>query len=250
MADESGDLRGPAERSDGLGTARGPTEHGAAVDEAAEHVTADGTTAGHGSAASAAITRLAALRRDAAAAYATISAADTALHALARQRVAGERVLRGALARQQAASRALAAHARAKPGRLAQLLTGFRAGREWLTRQADLNAALREASEPLTAARRTVSGVKREFAAQVRTRAEAGAALRRLTADCVTVLEEIGLADTGLADTGLADTEFGETAFEDAGLRETGLRETGLRETGLEEFGRGADGPANTPAGD
>jgi hypothetical protein len=171
------------------------------------------------------LTRLTALRRDAAAAYAAISAADTALESLAGQRVAGERVLRGALVRYQAASRALAAHARAKPGRLAQLLTGFRAGRQWLVRQTDLSAAVREATEPLTAARRMVSGVKREFAAQVRARAEAVTALRRLTAECVTVLEEIGLA-------------------------ETVLEETGLEETGLEETGRGAGCGADTPGAD
>jgi hypothetical protein len=150
----------------------------------------------------AAVTRLAALRRDAAAAYAAISAADAALELLAGQRVAGERVLRRALARYQAASRALAAHARAKPGHLAQLLSGFRAGRGWLARQTALNAAVREASGPLTAARRTVSGVKCEFAAQVHARAEAVTALRRLTAECVTVLEETRVAQTGVAETG------------------------------------------------
>jgi TPP-dependent trihydroxycyclohexane-1,2-dione (THcHDO) dehydratase len=173
-----------------------------------------------GGAASAALTRLTDLRRDAATAYATISDADAALHALAGQRVAGERVLRHALARHQAASRALAAHARAKPGRLTHLLSGFRAGREWLARQEDLNAAVREAAGPLTAARQTVSGVKREFAAQVHTRAEAVTALRRLTAECVTVLAEIG------------------------------QRETGLAETGLDEIGRGDCGGANTACAD
>ena len=148
-------------------------------------------------------------------AYAAISDADAALESLAGQRVAGERVLRGALARHQAASRALAVHKRTKPGRLAQLVTGFRAGREWLARQADLNSALLEATVPLTTARRTVSGVKREFAAQVHARAEAVAALRRLTGECVTVLAEIGLgearpAGTGLAGAGPADGGGGE----------------------------------------
>ena len=138
-----------------------------------------------------ALARLAGLRRDAAEAYAAISAADTALEALARQRVAGERVLRQAFSRHQAASRALAAHERARPGLPAQLRTGFRAGRAWLARRADLDVALREAAGPLTAARRAVSGVKREFAAQVHARAEAAGALRRLTAECVAALEEI-----------------------------------------------------------
>jgi hypothetical protein len=258
MADESGELRGPTEGAEGLATVRRPGEPGTAEPGTAEpgtgeqettergtakHATADGPIAGRGTAdggASAELTRLAALRRDAAAAYATISAADAALHALAGRRVAAERVLRGALARHQAASRALAAHARAKPGRLAQLLTGFRAGREWFARQADLNAALREASGPLTAARRTVSGVKREFAAQVHARAKAVTALRRLTADCVTVLEEVGLAGTGLAGTGLEGT----------GLAGTGLAGTGLEETRLEEIRRVAGGRANAPGPD
>jgi len=175
-----------------------------------------------GGAASAALSQLAALRRDAAAAFAAISDADAALNALAGQRVEGERILRHALARHQVASRALAAHERAKPGRLVHLLSGFRAGREWLARQADLNSDVREATGPLTAARRTVSGVKREFAAQVHTRAEAVTALRRLTAECVTVLAKIRLEETGPA-------------------------ETGPRETGFAEVGDGVSAGANTP---
>jgi glutamine synthetase adenylyltransferase len=174
-------------------------EHAKPADRAAD---ADrGDHAGPEHVRGTALARLAELRRDANAAYVAISAADAALESLAGQRVAGERVLRGALARYQAASRALAAHARAKPGRVAQLRSGFRAGREWLARQTDLNAAVREANGPLTAARRTVSGVKSEFAAQVRVRAEAATALRRLTAECVTVLAEVQLEKTQLQTT-------------------------------------------------
>ena len=164
-------------------------EHAGRVDRA-DH-TAEGHEAGE-AVGGAALARLAGLRRDAADAYAAISAADTALEALARQRVAGERVLRQAWSRHQAASRALAAHERAKPGLPAQLRSGFRAGRTWLTRRADLDVALREAVAPLTSARRAVSAVKREFAAQVHARAEAVRALRGLTAECVAVLEEAG----------------------------------------------------------
>ena len=184
-------------------------EHAKPADRAADADRGDYARSEH--VRGAALTRLADLRRDANAAYAAISAADVALESLAGQRVAGERVLRGALARYQAASRALAAHARAKPGHVAQLRSGFRAGREWLARQTDLTAAVREACEPLAAARRTVSGVKSEFAAQVRARAEAVTALRRLTAECVTVLAEVELEKTRLqeisrGDRGGADT--------------------------------------------
>ena len=225
MADAGGEDRAEECETVGDGTMGDGLVLDATVHDATVH---DG--AGEG-AASAAVSRLATLRRDAAAAYATISDADAALQALAGQRVAGERVLRHALARHQAASRALAAHARSKPGRLAHLLTGFRAGREWLARQADLNAVVREATGPLTAARRTVSGVKREFAAQVHVRAEAVAALRRLTAECVTVLAEIGHRETGLPGTGLPGT---------------GLPGTRLADPGLDEVDRGDSGGANT----
>jgi len=174
-------------------------EHAKPADRAADADRRDYARSEH--VRGAALDRLADLRRDANAAYAAIAAADAALESLAGQRVAGERVLRGALARYQAASRALAAHARAKPGRVAQLLSGFRAGREWLARQTDLSAAVREASEPLTAARRTVSAVKSEFAAQVRVRAEAVTALRRLMAECGTVLAEVELEKARLQET-------------------------------------------------
>jgi chromosome segregation ATPase len=141
--------------------------------------------------------RLAALQDCAADAYAAITAADAALRALAGRRVAAERELRHAVTRHHAVSRAAAAHARVRPGPLAQLATRFRAGREWRERRAALDAALHETQRPLATARRAVSQVKGEFAAQVHTRAEAVTALRRLTAECASVLEELARATGG-----------------------------------------------------
>lgn len=85
--------------------------------------------------------RLAVLRRDAAAAYAAITAADDALRRLAARRAASERSLRAV---------------------------------QWL--HAD--------EQSLAAARQAVREVKDEFAATVAARAEAVAALRRLSAEC------------------------------------------------------------------
>jgi hypothetical protein len=131
------------------------------------------------------------LQDSAADVYSAITAADAALRALAERRVAAERELRHAVARHQAASRASAAHARTRPGPLAQLTTRFRAGREWHARRAALDAVLHEAQRPLAGARRTLSQVKGEFAAQVQARAEAVTALRNLTAECAAALEEL-----------------------------------------------------------
>jgi hypothetical protein len=131
------------------------------------------------------------LQDSAADAYAAITAADAVLRAIAERRVAAERELRHAVARHHAASRASAAHAGARPGPFAQLATRFRAGREWRERRAALDAARHEAERPLAAARRMLSQVKGEFAAQVHARAEAVTALRRLTAECAAALEEL-----------------------------------------------------------
>jgi hypothetical protein len=119
--------------------------------------------------ATAARARLAALQRGAAGAYATITEADAALRTVAARRVAAERVLRHAAAVRQAAVRAAAAHARAQPGLFGQLASGLRAGAE--------------------------------FAAHVRARGEAAAALRRLTAECAAARAEITacLGDHGQA---------------------------------------------------
>jgi len=141
--------------------------------------------------ADAARARLALLRGSAAAAYAAITAADAELRALAARRVAAEGILRHAAAGHHAASRAVTAHQRPRPGPLAQLVTWFRAGREWRERQAALVAAVADAEQPLAAARRTVSQVMAEFAAQVNARAEAVTELRRLTAECAVARDEI-----------------------------------------------------------
>lgn len=267
MTDEGAKPRNRADRRECGAAKHSATEDGTAADRTADlrtadHRTAGHATAGHGAAGRSAehgtvghgaaedgvgtaLARLAALQRDAAAAYAAISAADAALQALAGERVAGERVLRNAWARYRAASRALARHARAKPGPLTQLVSGFRARREWLAAQADLSAALREATGPLTAARQTVSGVKGEFAAQVQARAEAVTALRRLTAGCVAVLAEIGPGELGLA-----ETRPGETGLEDGGLGEVGRGEDYVC---AEDYVRGEDnvrGETNTSVAD
>jgi hypothetical protein len=140
----------------------------------------------------AARTRLALLRLSAAEAYAAITGADADLRALAVCRVAAEGILRHAVARHHAASRAVTAHQRARPGPLLQLVTWFRAGREWRVRQAALVAAAADAELPLADARRGLSQVKAEFATQVHVRAEAVTELRRLTAECAATREEIG----------------------------------------------------------
>jgi hypothetical protein len=137
-------------------------------------------------------TRLALLQDAAAEAYAAITTADDNLRDLAACRVAAEGILRVAVARQHAASRAVTAHQRARPGQLAQLVTWFRARREWRERQAAVTAAAADAELPLTATRRMLTQVKAEFATQVQARAEAVTELRRLTAECAATREEIG----------------------------------------------------------
>src|SRR6266702_2539022 len=119
----------------------------------------------------AARTRRALLRGSAAEAHAAITAADADLRALAACRVAAEGILRQAAARHHAAARAVTAHQRPRPGPLVQLVTWFRAGREWRERQAALVAAVADAELPLAAARRTVSRVMAEFAGQANARA-------------------------------------------------------------------------------
>ena len=106
--------------------------------------------------------------------------------------MAAEGILRDAVARHHAASRAVTAHHRARPGPLAQLVTWFRAGREWRERQAAVTAAVTDAELPLTTTRRMLTQVKAEFATQVQARAEAVTELRRLTAECAATREEIG----------------------------------------------------------
>ena len=137
-------------------------------------------------------TRLAVLQEAAAEAYAAITAADDNLRDLAACRVAAEGIARDAVARHHAASRAVTAHQRARPGPLAQLVTWFRAGREWRERQAAVTAAVADAELPLAATRRALTQVKAEFATQVQARAEAVTELRRLTAECAATREEIG----------------------------------------------------------
>lgn len=158
-------------------------------------VRADGGTAGGGP--DAARARLAGLQRDAAEAYAAITAADEALRVLARHRVTAERALRLAAARHQAVSRAVAAHARARPGPLARLATRFRAERQWRQQRPELESALTAAARQLSMARQALSDVKEDFAARLAVRATAAAALRSLTADCAAARAQIARADGG-----------------------------------------------------
>lgn len=139
--------------------------------------------------------RLAGLQHGAAEAYAAIAAADEALRVAAGHRVDGERALRFAAGRHAAASRAVAAHTRARPGPLAQLATGFRAGREWRQRQPVLAAALAAAERQLAVARQALSAAKDGFTARVADRAAAAATLRRLTAECAAARAEIAALD-------------------------------------------------------
>lgn len=151
-----------------------------------------------GNAAEAAMVRLAALQDEAAEAYAAITAADAALRAIAARRVVAERVARAAAARHHRAARAAAAHTRTRPGPLAQLASRFRAGQAWRAERSALDAALAATQRPLADARQTLAQVKDEFTARVRVRADAAAALRRLTAECAAARAEIA-AGSGLS---------------------------------------------------
>jgi chromosome segregation ATPase len=143
--------------------------------------------------------RLTALQDAAAAAYDEITAADAALRALARRRVSAERAARHAAAVRQDAVRAAAAGARDRPGLLAEVASGFRARSRWRSRRAGLDAAVSAAQPPLDAARRSLSEVRDEFAAQVQARAEAVTVLRRLTAQCAAARAQLA-ANAGSAD--------------------------------------------------
>jgi hypothetical protein len=138
-----------------------------------------------------ALSRLPGLRRDAATAYASITAAEDALRALAGRRVASERSLRAATQRYQAAANALDRHARAKPGLRASLSTRLGARQEWRARQGALDAALRDRASLVSTAQRASAQVQAQFAAAVHARAEAAATLRRLTAECAAAQEAI-----------------------------------------------------------
>jgi hypothetical protein len=138
-----------------------------------------------------ALSRLPGLRRDAATAYASITAAEDALRALAGRRVASERSLRAATQRYQAAANALDGHARAKPGLRASLSTRLGARQEWRARQGALDAALRDRASLVSTAQRASAQVQAQFAAAVHARSEAAATLRRLTAECAAAQEAI-----------------------------------------------------------
>lgn len=142
-----------------------------------------------------AVSRLAALREEAAAAYDEITAADGALRALAGKRVEAERSLRAAWHRYRAVASALEAHAKAKPGLRASLATRFSARRVWHERQALLAGAVRDYAAPVEAARQAVAAVQAEFAGAVQARADAVAALRRLTVECAAALDAIDRGD-------------------------------------------------------
>jgi hypothetical protein len=138
-----------------------------------------------------ALSRLPALRRDAATVYTSITAAEDKLRALAGQRVAAERSLRAACHRHQAAAKALNEHARAKPGLRALLSTRFRARQDWRATRGALDTALRDRATLVSTAQRAIVEIQAQFAAAVRTRAEAAATLRRLTAECAAAQEAI-----------------------------------------------------------
>jgi hypothetical protein len=135
--------------------------------------------------------RLTDLRRDAATAYAAITATEDTLRSLAGQRVAAERSLRAAWHRYQAAARALDGHARAKPGLLAWRPAWLGGGREWRAGQGELGAALRDCEATVSTARRAVAEARAGFAAAVQARAEQAAVLRGLTAECAAAQEVI-----------------------------------------------------------
>jgi hypothetical protein len=135
--------------------------------------------------------RLAALQEQAGTAYDAISAADTELRVLAARRVAAERVLRHDAAGREAAARALAAHDRARPGVGAVLASRLRALDGWRAGREPLAAALAEVDRELALSRRAVAEAKDAFAARVGLRAESVTELRRLTAECAAVTEEI-----------------------------------------------------------
>jgi hypothetical protein len=137
---------------------------------------------------------LAGLQHSAAEAYAAITLADDALRVFAGRRVTAERALRFAAARHAAAARAAAAHARARPGPFAQLVSRFRARREWGEQRPGLEAALSAAEPQLTAARQELSAAKSDFTDRLAARAAAAATLRRLTAECAAVRAEITAA--------------------------------------------------------
>jgi hypothetical protein len=153
--------------------------------EKVRHLAAERTEAAQ------AIQRLPCLRRDAATAYASITAAEETLRALAGQRVAAERSLRAAWDRHASVMKALDAHARAKPGLRASLATRFGAGREWRARRAVLDDALRDHGAPVEAAQRAIAEAQAQFATAVHARADAAATLRRLTAECAAAQEAI-----------------------------------------------------------
>jgi hypothetical protein len=134
--------------------------------------------------------RLASLRASAAGAYDAIVAADEALAVLAGRRVDAERVLRHVAMLHGVAARAAQAHQLARPGAAALLASRLRAGREWRERRAILAAALADAEQLLADTRQAVADAKQEFNARLRSRAEAVAELRRLSAECAAARDE------------------------------------------------------------
>ncbi|HEY1665092.1 MAG TPA: ATP-binding protein [Trebonia sp.] len=157
-----------------------------------------------------AVLRLADLRRDAAAAYASITAAEETLRALAGQRVAAERSLRAAWHRHGSVMKALDAHALARPGLRASLATRLGARREWRAEQAALENALRDRAAPVAAAQAAIAEVQAQFAAAVRARAEAAATLRRLTVQCAAAQEAIARGRERWDEHFPSDPEFSE----------------------------------------
>ena len=145
MVDELGRLAGRAVRWDAA------RDEFLAAKEKVELLAAERTKA------ALALSRLPALRRDAATVYASIAAAEDTLRALAGQRVAAERSLRAACHRHQAAAKALDEHARAKPGLRASLSTRFRARQDWRATQGALDAALCDRAALVSTAQRAIA---------------------------------------------------------------------------------------------
>jgi chromosome segregation ATPase len=154
----------------------------------------------HEDAARAARGRLAALQDRAADAYAAVTAADAALRAVTARRVTVEKALRQAASVRATAVRAAAAHTRARPGLAVTLASGLRARSRWRSEQALLDAAVAAAARPLADARQALSQVREEFAAHLRARGAAAAALRRLTAECAAARAEVTACLSGGAD--------------------------------------------------
>lgn len=139
----------------------------------------------------AALTRVPVLRQDAARASTAVAAADAALGSLQESLREAKSGLSVAAQRHQQATRLWDDHLRAKPGFLVSLSTGFRAGRKWYARQQDLESALEDTRQSLSAAQLAIPAAWDKIAAANRSRSEAIGRLNRLTTELKTAQETI-----------------------------------------------------------